>query len=244
MIPDTARRKHSPDCALPGCALPGCALPGVAVRHSRIVAGSLLLFGSFRILGADVGLPWHLSGNFPHPSPCARRVASSSRSPSGRYRPVSGFADRPYIAGGMPPAFRNHLVPTACGTPAPTAASSLNRPAAVADQNRRCSSRPATGGRPGEDSGNRPHRSERRFCMLITTPSLKVLRRPIESTSAPAPWSLQQSPNLGINPGIRTRKRTNSLPDGEMDGVTVADAAWAGQVANRREKPPSEGATR
>ncbi len=46
--------------------------------------------------------------------------------------------------------------------------------------------------------------------------------------SAPAPWSLQQSPNLGTNPGIRTRKRTNSLPDGEMDGVTVADAAWGG----------------
>src|SRR4029077_6169195 len=53
----------------------------------------------------------------------------------------------------MPPVFRNHLVPTACGTPAPTAASSLAMPAAIAAQNRRRSCRPATGGRPGDDNG-------------------------------------------------------------------------------------------
>ena len=45
----------------------------------------------------------------------------------------------------MPPAFLNHRVPTACGTPTPTAASSLAVPAAIAAQNRRRSSRPATG---------------------------------------------------------------------------------------------------
>src|SRR3954471_10720879 len=39
-----------------------------------------------------------------------RRAISASRSPSERYRPESGFAESPNIAGGMPPAFRNHLV--------------------------------------------------------------------------------------------------------------------------------------
>src|SRR3954469_18853321 len=63
--------------------------------------------------------------------PCTRRSAISSRSPSDRYRPESGFAESPNIAGAMPPAFRNHLVPTACDTPALTAASSLTRPAAL-----------------------------------------------------------------------------------------------------------------
>jgi hypothetical protein len=82
----------------------------------------------------------------------------------------------------MPPAFRNHLVPTAGGTPASIAADSLALPTAIAAQNRRCSSRPATGGRPGEDNGARPDRSERRFRMFIATSFVKVLRRPLEST--------------------------------------------------------------
>ncbi|MFY9969560.1 MAG: integrase core domain-containing protein [Roseiarcus sp.] len=80
----------------------------------------------------------------------------------------------------MPPAFLNHRVPTACGTPTPTAASSLALPAAIAAQNRRRSSRPATGGRPGENKRTRPERCERRFRMFIATP-VKVLRRPLES---------------------------------------------------------------
>jgi hypothetical protein len=56
----------------------------------------------------------------------------SSRSANERYRPESGFAECPNIAGGIPPAFRNHLVPTACDTPASIAASSLAKPAATA----------------------------------------------------------------------------------------------------------------
>src|SRR5215468_10007429 len=91
----------------------------------------------------------------------------------------------------MPPAFRNHLVPTACGTPAPTAASSLAMPAAIAAQNRRRSSRPATGGRPGDDNGARPDRSERRFRMFIATSFVKVLRRPLE-------FALQQPGKTGF----------------------------------------------
>ena len=54
-------------------------------------------------------------------------------------------------------------------------------PAAIAAQNRRRSSRPATGGRPGDDNGARPDRSERRFRMFIATSFVKVLRRPCES---------------------------------------------------------------
>jgi hypothetical protein len=54
-------------------------------------------------------------------------------------------------------------------------------PAAIAAQNRCRSSRPATGGRPGDDNGARPHRRERRFRMLIATSFVKVLRRPLES---------------------------------------------------------------
>src|SRR3954447_25856589 len=81
----------------------------------------------------------------------------------------------------MPPAFPDHLVPIAGGTPASTAANSLALPAAIAAQNRRCSSRPATGGRPGDDNGARPYRSERRFRLIIATSYQGVLRRPLES---------------------------------------------------------------
>ncbi len=105
------------------------------------------------------------------PAPRACRIASSSRSARDRYRPECGFADRPNIAGGMPPAFRNHLVPIACGTPAATAASSLAMPDAMPAQNRLRSSRPAAGGRPGDDNNRgRPDRAERRFRSLIATP--------------------------------------------------------------------------
>src|SRR3954447_26434816 len=80
----------------------------------------------------------------------------------------------------MPPAFRNHRVPTAGGTSAAAAASSLAMPAAIATQNRRRSSRPATGGRPGDRNGARPDRSDLRFRLSIATASVKVLRRPLD----------------------------------------------------------------
>ena len=105
----------------------------------------------------------------------------SSRSAKERYRPDSGFADTPNLAGAMPPASRNHLVPTACDTPASTAAASLAMPTAIAAQTRLRSSRPATGGRPGDRNGARPDRSERRFRILIATSFVEALRRPLES---------------------------------------------------------------
>ena len=52
----------------------------------------------------------------------------------------------------------------------------------MAVQNRRRSSRPATGGRPGDNNGGRPDRAERRFRSTIATSPLKVLRRPVEFT--------------------------------------------------------------
>ena len=55
-------------------------------------------------------------------------------------------------------------------------------PDAIAAQNRRRSSRPATGGRPGDNNGGRPDRAERRFRLVIATSFVKVLRRPLEFT--------------------------------------------------------------
>jgi transposase InsO family protein len=53
----------------------------------------------------------------------------------------------------------------------------------MAAQNRRRSSRRPTGGRPGERNFRRPERSaRRRFGLVITTSSARVLQRPIEST--------------------------------------------------------------
>src|SRR5258708_657655 len=130
--------------------------------------------------------------------PCARRSAISSRSANERYRPESAIAESPNIAGGMPPAFRNHLVPTACDTPASTAASSLATPTAIAAQNRRRSSRPTTGGRPGDGNGARPDRSERRFRMFIATPCVKALRRPLES----AQYTSEQFQKLMADNGV------------------------------------------
>jgi putative transposase len=81
----------------------------------------------------------------------------------------------------MPPASRNQRVPTAGDTPAADAASSLDRPAAIAAQNRRRSPVCALGGRPGDRKTPRIDRSEHRFRLFIATSSVEVLRRPLES---------------------------------------------------------------
>src|SRR3954468_8439499 len=86
----------------------------------------------------------------------------------------------------MPPALRNQRAPTAGDTPAPTAARSVEHPAAIAPQNSWRSSRRATEGRPGDGKAPRPDRSERCFRMAIATSSLKVLRRPLEPKQLPA----------------------------------------------------------
>jgi hypothetical protein len=134
--------------------------------------------------------------------PCARRSAISSRSVNERYRSESGFADGLNIDGGIPPDFLNHRVPTACDTPASTAASSLAIPVAIAAQNRRRSSRPATDGRPGENNGGRPERSERRFRAGIATSSRRVLRRPLESAQYVSIRYTERLAAAGIEPSV------------------------------------------
>ena len=66
------------------------------------------------------------------------------------------------------------------GEPASRAASSLERPVAIAAQNRTSSSRRAESGRPGECNLLRPDRSDRRLRTVIVTSYARVLRRPIE----------------------------------------------------------------
>ena len=80
----------------------------------------------------------------------------------------------------MPPDLRNHLEPTGGDTPASRAASSLERPVAIAAQNRTSSSRRAESGRPGKCNLLRPDRSDRRLRTVIATSYARVLRRPIE----------------------------------------------------------------
>ena len=94
----------------------------------------------------------------------------------------------------MPPDLRNHLEPTGGDTPASRAASSLERPVAIAAQNRTSSSRRAESGRPGECNLFRPDRSDRRLRTVIATSYARVLRRPIE---------LAQSTSIGFGAEVR-----------------------------------------
>src|SRR3981081_1134686 len=81
---------------------------------------------------------------------------------------------------------------------APAAASSLDKPNAIAAQNLLSSSRPATGGRPGEGNGALPERSERRrFNLVIVTPH-EALRRPLES----AQYTSAQFQRLMVDNGV------------------------------------------
>src|SRR3954453_163455 len=93
----------------------------------------------------------------------------------------------------MPPASRNHRTPTTGDTPASTAASSLERPAAIAAQNRRRSSRRATEGRPGDLNAPRPDRSGHRPRAFTATSFVEALRRPLESALHPAIGVLDQA---------------------------------------------------
>src|SRR5712672_2958654 len=80
----------------------------------------------------------------------------------------------------MPPASRNQRVPTGGDTPAPIAASSLDRPAAINAQKRSRSSRRAIPGRPGDLNLSRNARSDRRLPAIATFLPV-VLRRPVDS---------------------------------------------------------------
>jgi hypothetical protein len=75
-------------------------------------------------------------------------------------------------------------------------------PAAIAAQNRRRSSRPATGGRPGETNGARPDRSDRRFRPGIATSFRGALRRPFESTQYVSIRYTERLAAAGIEPSV------------------------------------------
>jgi putative transposase len=75
-------------------------------------------------------------------------------------------------------------------------------PAAIAAQNRRRSSRRATGGRPGDGNGARPDRSERRFRSFTATSSVKVLRRPLESAQYVSIKYTERLAEAGIEPSV------------------------------------------
>ncbi len=102
----------------------------------------------------------------------------------------------------MPPAFRNHRVPTACGTPAVAAASSLDKPVAIAAQNIPRCSRPAAGGRPGEINGARPDRFDLRLRLFIANSSVEVLRRPLESAQYVSIKYTERLAEAGIEPSV------------------------------------------
>jgi hypothetical protein len=135
----------------------------------------------------------------------------------------------------MPPAFRNHRAPIACGTPAAAPASSLDKPAAIAAQNCRRSSRPATGGRPGDGRGFRPDRPDRRFRMVIANASVEVLRRPLESALAAA-IRVVREPGIGPPVGDRhAQRRQGQFPrhgrrHGPADHLAGKQVQHDGQV--------------
>jgi transposase InsO family protein len=115
----------------------------------------------------------------------------------------------------MPPACRNHRAPTAGDTPASAAAASLARPAAIAAQNRRRSSRRATGGRPGDRSAPRPDRSERRLRVVTATSSVEALRRPLESAQYAAEPYRQVLERHGIKQSMS--RKGNCLDNAPME---------------------------
>src|SRR5262245_53550809 len=60
----------------------------------------------------------------------------------------------------------------------------------------------ATGGRPGENNGIRPERSERRFRRFIVTSSVKVLRGPLESAQYISIKYTERLAQAGIEPSV------------------------------------------
>src|ERR1700742_3834230 len=104
------------------------------ICHPAAVGGCIAI----QFTGDCRGSPSEAPPNLPQRMPLhiEKRDLLALRQPG--YRPESGFAEDLKIEGGMPPAFRNNLGPTACDTPASNAASSLLAPAAIACQNLSC----------------------------------------------------------------------------------------------------------
>ena len=96
----------------------------------------------------------------------------------------------------------HHLVPTGCDTPALIAADALLNPVEIDVQNNCRSLRTATGGRPGDRNGGRPHRADRRFPMPIATSFVEVLRQPVESAQYVSIKYTERLAEAGIEPSV------------------------------------------
>src|ERR1700674_2012103 len=101
----------------------------------------------------------------------------------------------------MPPASRNQRVPTGGDTPAPIAASSLDRPAAINAQKRSRSSRRAIPGRPGDLNLSRNARSDRRLPAIATFLPV-VLRRPVDSAQYTSVAFGKRCGEAGVRPSM------------------------------------------
>jgi transposase InsO family protein len=132
------------------------------------------------------------------------------------------------------------------------AASSLERPNAIAAQNLLSSSRPATGGRPGEDNGALPDRSDRRFHLVIVAPH-EALRRPLESAQYVSIKYTERLAEAGLEPSVGSvgdsydnalAETINGLYKAEvihrrspwrsMEAVEYATLEWVDWFNNRR----------
>src|SRR5882757_8035885 len=101
----------------------------------------------------------------------------------------------------MPPASRNQRVPTGGDTPAPIAASSLDKPAAINAQKRSRSSRRAIPGRPGDLNLSRNARSDRRLPAIATFLPV-VLRRPVDSAQYTSVAFGKRCSEAGVRPSM------------------------------------------
>src|SRR3979411_686526 len=113
---------------------------------------------------------------------------------------------------------------------APAAASSLDKPNAIAAQNLLSSSRPATGGRPGECNGALPERSERRrFNLVIVTPH-EALRRPLESAQYVSIKYPERLAEAGVEPSV------GSVGDSYDNALAeTINGLYKAEVIHRRE---------
>ena len=102
-------------------------------------------------------------------------IHHSDRGVQGGFNRSSQHVQFDWPASTGPELRREFSIRGSCG-----AASSLERPVAIAAQNRTSSSRRAESGRPGECNLLRPDRSDRRLRTVIATSYARALRRPIE----------------------------------------------------------------
>src|SRR5271156_5722142 len=111
-------------------------------------------------------------------------------------------------------------------------------PTALPAQTSRRSSCPATDGRPGENNGARPDRSERRRYLFIATSFIKVLRQPLESALATSvavvhePAAMDRPPIMqGLLQRIEREARMR-----RTGGPPAHDAAGGGGGKQRQQK--------